>query len=597
MSVSVSLTTLEGILKNSDIKTLFQPIFDISGKHILGYEALSRGPKESVLEMPTALFEAATEHEKISELELLCRSKAIENFVTLNLQGKLFLNVSPKTLLDPCHPKGETLHLIEHFGLAANRVVIEVTEQEKVDDGFLLIKTIAHYRQLGFSIAIDDLGAGYSGLKQWSELCPEYVKIDRYFIDHCDQSVVKKEFLKTIIELAKVTNTAIIAEGIERPEELALLESLGIVNAQGFLLEHPSAMPSMAYNSSQIKMLDFAPTNEQFEQSMAIGWLAISQAAIDSETSCKTAHKLFEQDKRSISFAVVDEDQQPIGLLHKDQLTEVFSDPYGHALYDKCAVTVLMDKQPLVVDENQPLDTVSQQITEFDFDIRRHIVITREGQYFGLAPLRDILKHITEEKIRHAQHANPLTMLPGNVAINEAIEQRLRGKYRFSLAYIDLNHFKQFNDLYGYASGDSVIKLLADVTVKVCENSMNFIGHIGGDDFMVVFDNNDAVGLCNLIIKQFEQQSQAFFTPEHIASGGYWATNREGDKQFVPLLTLSIGLVVPDLKLCTNSHQVAALATDAKKEAKRYRHSYLFVCKRRSPPPAIVRLSNVKQVS
>ena len=280
-----------------------------------------------------------------------------------------------------------------------------------------------------------------------------------------------------------------------------------------------------------------------------------------------------------------------MGLLHKDQLTEVFAAPYGHALYDKRPVIELMDKQPLIVDEDQKLDTVSKQITEQDFDIRRHIVITRGGNYLGLAPLRDILKHITEEKIRHAQHANPLTMLPGNVAINEAIEHRLRNKNKFHLAYIDLNHFKQFNDLYGYASGDSVIKLLADVTVQACTNSANFVGHIGGDDFMVVFDQSDAVSICNRIIEKFEHRSRAFFTPDHIASKGYWATNREGEKQFVPLLTLSIGLVEPDLQQCKNSHQVAALATDAKKEAKRFRHSYLFTCKRRRPAPPVVAIS------
>ena len=590
------LGVLESILENNEITTLFQPIFDIAEQQILGYEALSRGPKNCTLEMPTALFSAAVMYDKISELELLCRSKAIENFVKLKLQGKLFLNVSPKILLDPCHPKGETLHLVEQFGLAANRVVIEVTEQEKVDDGFLLLKTIAHYRKLGFSIAIDDLGAGYSGLKQWSELCPDYVKIDRYFIDHCDESVVKKEFLKSIIELAKVTKTAVIAEGIERVEELTLLEGLGIVHAQGFLLERPNLRPSSEFDSVQLQQLSFAPSHDPFEQSMAIGWLAIEQAAIDSNTRCKDAHKIFEKDKTIISIAVVDEELQPIGLLHKDQLTEVFAAPYGHALYDKQPVTALMHKQPLVVDENQLLDTVSQQITENDFDIRRHIVITRTEQYLGLAPLRDILKHITEEKIRHAQHANPLTMLPGNVAINEAIEQRLRVQHGFALAYIDLNHFKQFNDLYGYASGDSVIKLLADVTMQACSNIPSFVGHIGGDDFMVVFDGDDAVTVCNQIIKDFELQSRAFFTPEHIASGGYWATNREGDKQFVPLLTLSIGVVEPDLAQCTNSHQIAALATDAKKEAKRYRHSYLFLCKRRGPAQAVVRLSQEQHV-
>jgi diguanylate cyclase (GGDEF)-like protein len=594
--VELHKKVLEDILVKGDINTLFQPILDVAQEYIIGYEALSRGPKGSILEMPKQLFSVAHQCQLMSELEILCRAKAIANFVKLDLEGKLFLNVSPTTLLDPSHPKGETLHLIKQCGLSPHRVVIEITEQEKVDDGFLLLKAITHYRKLGFTIAIDDLGSGYSGLKQWSELEPDYVKIDRYFIDYCDQIEVKKEFLKSIIILAKATNTLVIAEGIERIEELALLESLGIHIVQGFLFEKPTSQPSYNFNKQHKKTHATGDEAAHKEGVFTVGTLTLSQEAIACDTCCKDAHSLFEKNKTLISLPVVNTQKQPIGLLHRDQLTEVFSSPYGHALYDKRAVTLLMDKQPLVVDENQQLDNVSQKITEQDFDIRRHIVVTREKQYLGLAPLRDILKHITEEKIRHAQHANPLTMLPGNIAINDAIEQRIKRNSAFSLAYIDLNHFKQFNDLYGYVSGDSVIKLLADVTVQACEKSANFVGHIGGDDFMVIFDNNDAANICNNIIEQFELRSRVFFTPEHIKSKGYWATNREGKKQFVPLLTLSIGLVSPDLEKCKNSHQVAALATDAKKEAKRYRHSYLFICERKQPTQAVIRLSTNKEV-
>ncbi|MCG7555060.1 bifunctional diguanylate cyclase/phosphodiesterase [Pseudoalteromonas sp. Of11M-6] len=583
---------LNTIIKEKAVFTLFQPIYDLAKRQILGFEALSRGMSGSLLESPDKLFAIASKLERLSELEIICREAAIKQFVSLNLPGKLFLNVSPKALLDPSHPKGETKHLTEVYGLDPKRVVIEVTEQDKVDDANLLLTTITHYRELGFQIAIDDLGAGYSGLKKWSELCPDYVKVDRYFIDHCDQSVVKREFLKSIIELAKATSTQVIAEGIERMEELKLIEQLGIVNAQGFLLAKPTRKPPTELALLKSLHSEVRSSVNQFEQSMAIGWLAKEANAIHECTQCIDAHRLFEQDRKLTSLAVVNDAREPVGLLHRDQLTEVFAAPYGHALFDKKSVIKLMDKQPLVVDEQQELDTVSKQITDHEFDIRRHIIITRDGRYLGLAPLRDILKHITEEKIRHAQHANPLTMLPGNVAINEAIEQRLRSHHDFSLAYIDLNHFKQFNDLYGYASGDSVIKLLAEVTVDVCAQSSSFVGHIGGDDFMVVFDNNDAEVLCHEIITQFELKSKAFFTPEHVSAGGYWATNREGQKQFVPLLTLSIGLVRPDLQHCINSHQVAALATDAKKEAKRYRNSYLFVCNRRKPTVSTVRLEN-----
>jgi len=234
------------IIKNEMITTVFQPVFDFGNNTILGYEALSRGPENTRLESPDALFKLASAEQKISELELLCRKKAIVNFANLKLEGKLLLNVSPNVLLDPAHPKGETIHLLAQNGLATNRVIIEVTEQEKVEDDDLFKQTIQHYRDLGFAIAIDDLGAGYSGLKQWSELLPDIVKIDRYFIDYCDQNFVKKTFLKMIIELAKETGTQVIAEGIERDEELLLLKSLGINLMQGYLLQRPIKFPQKA---------------------------------------------------------------------------------------------------------------------------------------------------------------------------------------------------------------------------------------------------------------------------------------------------------------------------------------------------------------
>ncbi len=235
------------VLMQSEITTVFQPIFNLMTEEILGYEALSRGPKGSELESPESLFALALAVGKISELELLCRKMAIKNFSEQGLSGKLFLNVSPKVLLDVNHPKGETLYLLKQYELDPNRIVIEVTEQEKIHDSELFKKTIKHYRKLGFTIAIDDLGVGYSGLKQWSELEPDIVKIDRYFIENCHSNIVKRIFLNSIVELAKATNTKVIAEGIEQIEELNLLTSIGINLVQGYLLAKPTQQPVKLY--------------------------------------------------------------------------------------------------------------------------------------------------------------------------------------------------------------------------------------------------------------------------------------------------------------------------------------------------------------
>ena len=233
---------LDLIIQEQQITSLFQPIFNLQRHDILGYEALSRGPLGTELYSPEKLFAAAKALGRLSELELLCRKQAISYFVALKLPGKLFLNVSPDVLLDAEHPRGETVQLLNLLGLPCDRVVIEITENQWVEEA-LLKQALNHYRELGFSIAIDDLGSGHSGLRQWSEMMPDIVKIDRYFIENCHLDVVKKEFLKFIFALANATGALVIAEGIEAQAELKALAKLGISLTQGFLLERPQEDP------------------------------------------------------------------------------------------------------------------------------------------------------------------------------------------------------------------------------------------------------------------------------------------------------------------------------------------------------------------
>ena len=248
MSVIAEREELTRLMATEAVDVVFQPVFDLHKRSIKGYEALSRGPANSPLHRPDQLFAVAQACGSLSELELICRKRAIHRFVELKLDGKLFLNVSPQVLLDNQHPRGETMVLLEQLGLSADRLVIEITENQKVDET-LLKQAVQYYRRLGFTIAIDDLGAGHSGLRQWSELMPDIVKIDRYFVHNCHQDVVKREFLKFILSLAKVTNAQVIAEGIEQPAELRLLASLGVTLTQGYLLQRPTPLPATEFPS------------------------------------------------------------------------------------------------------------------------------------------------------------------------------------------------------------------------------------------------------------------------------------------------------------------------------------------------------------
>lgn len=248
--MSLPATELQHLLFHRDLRMHFQPIVNTREHRVLGYEALVRGPAHSLLHSATALFAAAQEHGALAALELICRELACARFVELNLPGKLFLNVSPMALTDPQHPQGETLRILQRTGLSPSRVVIELSEHYPTQDIELLARATRHYAGMGFQIAIDDLGSGYSGLRLWSEIRPDYVKIDRHFVANIQNDRIKREFVRFIRDISSRIGCLVIAEGIESAGEYLTLHGLGISNLQGYYLGYPQEVPEPAESAT-----------------------------------------------------------------------------------------------------------------------------------------------------------------------------------------------------------------------------------------------------------------------------------------------------------------------------------------------------------
>lgn len=561
---------VSNILQSNSLRTVFQPIFDINQNRVMGYEALTRGPEGHSLLSPSKLFEVAETAGLLSELELLCRKLAIKRFAELKLNGCLFLNVSPHTIEQANHPHGETMNLVKLYGLNPEKIVIEVTERFEAEDPSLLKESLEHYRRFGFKIAIDDLGTGHSGLRQWSELRPDIVKIDRYFISGCHDNIVKRELLRTIFELGRSTGVEIIAEGIESSDEYLVLSNLGMKFAQGYLLAMPEVNPLTEFPSQYMVTKHKEPNTITSTElgDFEISNLVQSIPPIYTHISCLEVYKTFKKSCNLYSLAVVDECEKLIGIVYRDQLSELFSSDYGHALYDSKPITKVMKEITFKVDIAASIDDVSAEITDSDeFDQRPDFVVVNGEKYLGLASVRSLLKKMTEEKVKHAQHANPLTMLPGNIVINERMNHLLVHNQSFQMAYFDLDFFKPFNDVYGYAAGDEIIKLVAELLTQECHGE--FVGHVGGDDFVVIFSHQlNAQEVGEHLLTEFDRRVQNYFEPEHIKDKGYSAVSRDGKMQFFPLLSLSCGVIQPDLSNTNSYHDVALLAASAKKQAK-----------------------------
>ncbi|WP_095078375.1 bifunctional diguanylate cyclase/phosphodiesterase [Pseudomonas sp. Irchel s3h17] len=569
MTTTEQLSALSSILAQGALHSLFQPIVSLSERRILGYEALSRGPSNTPLHSPLALFSVARQAGRLSELEIACRHSACRRFSEQRLPGKLFLNISPESLLETGHQPGRTLQMLQEFGIPPSQVVIELTEQTPTDDFQLLQNALHHYRSMGFSIALDDLGAGYSSLRLWSELRPEYVKIDRHFIDGIHLDALKREFVGSILQIAKASRAQVIAEGIELPEELAVLSEMGVDLVQGYLVcrpqEHP---PQEARNLLPRHDSSTVALNDDLRDLSA---LLNEQPAVRHDTPTANVLEAFRRQANLNSLAVLDEQSHPCGIVHRHSLSDALLKPFATDLFARKPISRLMNDDFLAVEFSQSLQQVSRLITSRARQrIEEDFIITLNGRYLGLGRVIDVLKLITELKIQQARYANPLTLLPGNVPIQQCLTRLLQQRCESVICYVDIDSFKPFNDIYGYGRGDEVLLCLAQCLNECIDPGRDFVGHIGGDDFLLVLGPEDWQKRLGQLHDDFHRQCRRFYRAEHLEAGCFIAVNRQGIRQEYALLSLSIGVVHLHPEACgqLDASRLAELASHAKHHAK-----------------------------
>lgn len=572
---------LESIIRKNQLTALFQPIASTRDGDIFGYEGLIRGPADHFLHSPVQLFNTAEKLGCLHALDFACRKAVIAAFMQENLSGRLFLNMIPSCLTAQDFTPEATLALLHNAGLAPERVVIELTETQPTHDYDLLQKALLRYRDAGFKIALDDLGEGFSSLRLWSELKPEFVKIDKYFIQGLACDAQKRQFVRSIQHIALNTGTRVIAEGIETQADLQVIQKIGISYVQGYFISRPNAHPPRELNLN-LADLHIGMLNEQ-----TAGQLLVEVPVVYPKQSGAEIYKIFRQFPHIHALPVIDE-LRPVGLLRRHEVIEFFGRPFAHELYGNKPCKALMDQAPLIVEHSTSLHELSQLVTAAD---HRHLadgfIITAQGHYLGMGTGQDLMRAITELQIRAARHANPLTLLPGNVPIQEQMEILLAEQRPFTAAYIDLDHFKPYNDVYGYARGDNMIRMVGELLVSIADPQVDFVGHIGGDDFMVLFRSEDWQYRCRNILKEFESRVKTLFEPEHLIQNGYSSTDRRGELQHFPLSSLSIGVIEADKGNYLTHHEVAAAATHAKHLAKSKTGNSLFVEQRKQAVPEL----------
>ena len=560
---------LLNIIQEKMINTYFQPIISADGQSIYAYEALSRGPSGSIFFNPINLFEQAKQQQKLFALESVCRTQAIATFTQQQLPGKLFLNISPDTLLQPDHHRGFTLEVMNTFGISPEQVVIEITEHSPTHDYELMRRAVKHYQAEGFSIALDDLGTGYSSLRLWSEVHPDFVKIDRCFISGIEKDRVKRDFVRSIIDIARSVNSQVIAEGIETLQEFEALSALGVDYLQGYYFARPSPVPAQQISkSAQAIWQQVTHSREIHKELEQIGQLKLDITAIDPDMLIEEVVAIFERNEDWHSLPVVAMGL-PIGIIKRSHLLQTLSKPFGRDLYVKKPVSQVLDDTFISVERHTRLEVVSQLVVQRNRNqLLEDFIITEKGKYSGVGQVIDLLKMMTEIQIKSAKNSNPLTGLPGNVLIQEHIDQLIANKKPFVTCYFDLDNFKPYNDQYGYAKGDVILLGVAKLLKKHCQSELDFVGHVGGDDYVVVFRSSNWQSYVQAALDEFSRQCCSFYNPEHLKNNGIWAEDRFGEKRFFNLMSISVAAIDSTSVSLDSAATVSSRLSQIKAEAK-----------------------------
>jgi EAL domain-containing protein (putative c-di-GMP-specific phosphodiesterase class I) len=236
---------LVALLEERRLTSLFQPIaLGADPTRVVGHEALLRGVgADGALVPPGQLFDGARRAGLLFQLDLAARRTHIASAARVGLGGLLFINFAPTAIYDPASCLRSTVAAIDAAGIAHERVVFEIVETEATSDTAHLRRILDYYRGVGFRVALDDVGAGYSSLNRLHLLRPDLLKLDMELVRGVHADPYKAVVAGKVLDLADTLGIPVVAEGIETDEELAWVRERGVAYVQGWRIGRPAAEP------------------------------------------------------------------------------------------------------------------------------------------------------------------------------------------------------------------------------------------------------------------------------------------------------------------------------------------------------------------
>lgn len=521
---------LDALIAEGAIGAALQPIIDLSRGVVAGYEALARPQRSTCFRHAGEMFEAGSRSGRLWALEAGARGAALEATARWRVGAKLFLNCSPAVLADERFPGTLESEVRARSGLAPGQIVLEITERSEDQYVAGLAERVAELKQMGFGIAIDDVGAGASGLNRIMLLRPRWLKLDRELVTGIDTDRVRQNLVRFMLHFGRLSGVQIIAEGIETETELGALIGLGVRFGQGYLLGRPTMEcapldPELALRVHQLSARadDGRSRDERCTPASKYGrrvW------TIEATAPAAEGLALVSEHDECPGLCVVDEGRL-VGWCGRATLLDAGapehpaepSCPSMGALAGACATAALSG--------TTVPDAVELAACREPAERDAPIVLTEGDQPVLMLMPEDILRaaaDIARSSVRAG--SAELSALPGRVQCDQflrraILEQRCAsdGAHRppLAAAFIDVRDLTSFNCAFGYELGDVLLSELHGLIVSLVahERPGVFVGRLGDDRFLVVAPEAGLAESLDALVASFDE-----VVDTHIGVGG-----------------------------------------------------------------------------
>lgn len=508
-------------------------------------EALARLPGVGDGAAILDLLDRADEAGAVLAVERVLIEKALRKFAQFYSAEafSLFCNVDNR-VFNGLVPDFSVLEsMIRRTGLSFDRVVWEISERDPIDLNSGVADFVAKLSRSDVRIALDDFGIGISNLERLLVIEPHYVKIDRCFIDGLAKHYRQRVIVAKLCGMAHALGYTTIAEGVETEDDFRAAREAGCDFAQGYLIAKPSTSAGEIRGSYDAVVRGAAPGQRA---SSRLVELMQPVQPVHADALLADAVERFNASRDLPLLPVIDHLGLFKGAVYEHDIRQMLLSDFGRDLLVNRGAAPRVESRSIrcpVADVNASVDAIINSYVSAD--AANGLVLLDDRIYAGYLSNNAILRLAAERDISQARDQNPLTRLPGNHAIEDYIAGQLGASDALAIAVVDFDHFKAFNDRYGFAAGDRALQLFGDALRQLQRRANVFVGHIGGDDFFVGLGCEEAqaaelvAGLC----AKFASDAESLYSPDDREAKGISGHDRFGTTRFFPLLRASAGIL------------------------------------------------------